>query len=104
VYDITDRESLKNTRNWMRQIEQNCTRQIDLILLGNKSDMQKQRLVTIEEGRELAEEFGIPFFETSAKNDFNITEAFHRMAQDVIARGVSIKGKKILYLIIDLYH
>jgi GTPase SAR1 family protein len=44
VYDITNEESFQNTRNWMRQIEQNCSRQIDMVLVGNKTDMTAQRV------------------------------------------------------------
>ena len=92
VYDVCSLSSFENTRNWMRQIEQNCTRQIDLILLGNKCDIDEhgdgKRKVTTEQGAELAAEFGIPFFETSAKKNINIDECFNKMADGVLERGL----------------
>ena len=94
IYEVSSQESLENTRNWMRQIEQNCTQQIDLILVGNKSD-SKDRVVSYEMGKELADEYGIPFFETSAKENNNIDECFQEMANAVYRRGnlSSMKGK-----------
>lgn len=42
------------------------------ILIGNKCDMDGEREVSTEEGAQLAAEYGIQFFETSAKNDTNV--------------------------------
>ena len=101
VYDVCSEASFNNTRNWMRQIEQNCTREIDMILVGNKCDVDEhddeKRQVTTEQGVELAAEFGIPFYETSAKKNINVDECFRRMAEDILDRGLleSVdRGKK----------
>ena len=92
VYDVCSEASYNNTRNWMRQIEQNCSRQIDMLLVGNKCDIDEHdddlRRVSTEQGVELAAEFGIPFFETSAKKNINVDECFDRVAKDILARGV----------------
>ena len=92
VYDVCSLVSYENTRNWMRQIEQNCTRQIDVVLLGNKCDIDEhddsKRQVTTEQGAELAAEFDIPFFETSAKKNINIDECFNKMAVGILERGL----------------
>ena len=45
------------------------------VLVGNKCDMdESKRAVPFSKGQALADELGIPFFETSAKNNINVTE------------------------------
>ena len=51
------------------------------ILLGNKSDWQDKRQITPEEGKALADEFGIRFMETSAKVNEGVEEAFFTLAR-----------------------
>lgn len=50
------------------------------MILGNKCDMDDKRAVSRERGEALAGEYGIPFLETSAKNNINVEQAFTRMA------------------------
>ena len=52
------------------------------ILIGNKSDMD-DRQVTYEEGKSLADSYGIQFFETSAKIGTNVTEAFQAISKEI---------------------
>ena len=54
------------------------------ILIGNKSDWTEKRAVTEEQGRELANELGIKFMETSAKINEGVEEAFFTLARCVI--------------------
>eukprot|EP00808_Paulinella_micropora_P009034 g82702.t1 len=86
VYDITDARSLSNIRNWMRNIESNAEDHVDKVLVGNKSDMESEREVETEKGQALADQYGIPFFETSAKDDVLVTEAFLELAKIVKKR------------------
>jgi len=68
VYDVTDEVSFNSVRNWMRNIEQNASENVNKVLVGNKADMESKRVISFQKGKELADEFGIPFFETSAKS------------------------------------
>merc|ERR1712166_432399 len=72
VYDVTDEKSFQNIRSWMRNIEQHANTEVVKVLLGNKCDMKQKRAVKHEEGENLAKEYGIDFFETSAKDKINI--------------------------------
>ncbi|CAD7695945.1 unnamed protein product, partial [Ostreobium quekettii] len=75
VYDVADEGSFKNVRNWMHNIEQHASEKVSKILVGNKSDMGKaSRAVSYGAGEQLAREYGIPFFETSAKTGSNVEE------------------------------
>ena len=58
--------------------------QVALILAGNKCDLVDQRAVTKEEGQELAKEYGIDFFETSAAKRINVNELFIQLGRKLL--------------------
>ena len=84
VYDITDEQSFLNIRNWMRNIEQHATENVQKILIGNKADAHDERVISETRAQELANEYGIKFFETSAKSDINVYESFVTIAKDIV--------------------
>ncbi|KAH9971236.1 rab-type small GTP-binding protein [Lactifluus volemus] len=86
VYDVTDDRSFNNIRTWHANIEQHASEGVNKILIGNKSDWTDKRAVAEEQGRELAEELGIKFIETSAKVNEGVEEAFFTLARDIKAR------------------
>lgn len=86
VYDVTDEASFLNIRNWMRHIEDHAADNVNKILLGNKCDLAEKRVVEEKRGRELADEYGIEFLETSAKSNQNVEEAFYLIARQTKAR------------------
>jgi len=87
VYDVSDEASFTNVRNWMRQIDQNAAENVNRLLIGNKSDVEAgDRKVTYEQGKNLAADYGIKFFETSAKLNSNVDEAFLSIASDIVDR------------------
>ena len=73
TYDVTDINSFKNIRNWIKQIEQNVQNSVCKVLVGNKCD-KNERLVSFDEGQKLAKEFGMQFFENSAKTNINLVK------------------------------
>lgn len=84
VYSITSRPSLnrvKEIRNkiaWTKDSEE-----VAMILVGNKSDLVKERQVPTQEGKELAQEFGCPFLETSAKTGENVAECMRLLFLEI---------------------
>mmetsp|Transcript_10729 Transcript_10729/g.18403 ORF Transcript_10729/g.18403 Transcript_10729/m.18403 type:complete len:216 (-) Transcript_10729:94-741(-) len=84
VYDVTDEASFINIRNWIRNIEQHASESVHRILIGNKCDMdESKRAVPMAKGQALADEFGIQFFETSAKANIKVEDAFFAIARDI---------------------
>ena len=68
-------------RTWHANIEQHASEGVNKILIGNKSDWTDKRVVTEEQGRELARELDIQFMETSAKVNEGVEEAFFELAR-----------------------
>ena len=83
TYDVTDQNSFKNIRNWIKQIEANAQTNVCKVLVGNKCD-KPDRVVTEEEGRKLASDFNMSFFETSAKTNQNVNEVFNFLTQEIL--------------------
>lgn len=87
VYDVTDEGTFINVRNWMKQIDQNAAENVNRVLIGNKCDADpSERKVPTEKGKALADEYGIKFFETSAKLNVNVDESFMAIAKDIVER------------------
>ncbi|CAH9125195.1 unnamed protein product [Cuscuta epithymum] len=94
VYDVTDESSFNNIRNWIRNIEQHASDNVNKILVGNKADMdESKRAVPTFKGQTLADEYGIKFFETSAKTNMNVEEVFFSIARDIKTRLVESDSK-----------
>ncbi|KAM4705408.1 ras-related protein Rab-10-like [Rhinophrynus dorsalis] len=90
VYDITNPASFENIAIWMRDIKRKAGEEVEVVLLGNKCDKEDKREVSKERGEKLAWEFGIPFFETSAKENINIDKAFLMLAEAIYSKRTSL--------------
>ncbi|KFM61149.1 Ras-related protein Rab-8A, partial [Stegodyphus mimosarum] len=83
VYDVTNERSFENIKNWIRNIEEHASTDVEKMILGNKCDVHDRRQVSKERGEQLAVEYGIRFMETSAKNSINVQDAFMSLARDI---------------------
>ncbi|MBA0594627.1 hypothetical protein Gorai_011527 [Gossypium raimondii] len=90
MLNLLQRASLHaDIRNWIRNIEQHASDNVNKILVGNKADMdESKRAVPTSKGQALADEYGIKFFETSAKTNLNVEEVFFSIARDIKQRLV----------------
>ncbi|CAG2174945.1 unnamed protein product, partial [Oppiella nova] len=86
VYDVTNLESFKNVRTWLREIDLYACDDVNKILVGNKCHLTTQKVVDYATANEFAEILGIPFLETSAKQATNVEQAFITIAVDIKAR------------------
>jgi Ras-related protein Rab-2A len=74
VYDITRRDTFEHLTRWLEEARQSSANDMVIMLIGNKSDLESRRAVSTKEGELFAEEHGLIFMETSAKEDHNVEE------------------------------
>ncbi|KAL6597796.1 hypothetical protein ACP70R_046601 [Stipagrostis hirtigluma subsp. patula] len=94
VYDVTDQESFNNVKQWLNEIDRYASENVNKLLVGNKCDLAESRVVSYEAGKALADEIGIPFLETSAKDATNVEKAFMTMAGEIKNRDGKPTGCK----------
>lgn len=87
LFDLTNQQSFINVRNWISQLQMHAyCENPDIVLCGHKSDLEDQRAVTKEEAQELAEKYGIPYYETSASKGTNVSEAVENLLDLIMKR------------------
>ena len=84
VYDITNRKSFENIINWHNEIKNNAPEDSVLFLVGNKIDLNKERVITNQEGKKKAEELEMHFTEVSAKDGDNIHILFEKISEAIM--------------------
>jgi small GTP-binding protein len=95
VYSITDPSSFQDCQ----QIHEQLLRSVDsdevpLVLVGNKCDLEEERGVSTQEGKQMAEKFGnCKFFEASAKDRLNVEECFHALVKLLMNEGGEEDGE-----------
>ena len=92
LYDVTDKDSFKNLSNWLIEIEKNASKNVLKVLIGNKSDLEDERVVSFNQGKEFADTYGLKFIETSAKKNLNVNEAFETLGRELMS---AIADKKV---------
>jgi small GTP-binding protein len=92
VYSIADRKSFKEVEVWLKSLEENIPGGVLLFLVGNKSDLDDIREVSIDEGQQKATALSAAFSEVSAKTGDGIEELFITVATTCLERRPS-KGK-----------
>ncbi len=80
----------------------NASKNVYKILIGNKCDLEEKRQVTYDQAKEMAEQFGMKYIETSAKTAYQVEDAFVTMTKEVIAQNAEkekvIKKNGIYFL------
>ncbi|XP_055914879.1 ras-related protein Rab-21 [Eupeodes corollae] len=84
VYDITDQDSFQKVKNWVKELKKMLGSDIVITIVGNKTDLEKDRTVKIEEAQSYAQAVGATFFETSAKLNEGIEELFQELTSLMI--------------------
>ena len=83
VYDVTSDETFQHVTTWMDAIHNMAKKDIPIILVGNKIDMESERRITTEEGQKLAERYNLLFKEVSAMTGDGIADAFTMLTMEI---------------------
>ena len=76
VYDITNEKTFQNVKQWMDDCYAFANKNIHLVLVGNKIDLQQDRKINKETAEEFAGQYGMDFYEVSALSGENIENIF----------------------------
>lgn len=88
VYNITQRDSFYNIRDWLDIIRKHCHKDIKILLIGNMLDLESERVVSQDEAQKMADDLEIgSFTETSAKDNLGVKDAFSELIYTVITDG-----------------
>lgn len=82
MYSVTNWRSLKDAQFVHDNLLTNLmgtTDDIPIVLVGNKCDLDSERQVSLQQGKNVAQEWGCPFIETSAKKNEHVDEVFSLM-------------------------
>uniref|UniRef100_A0A674P759 small monomeric GTPase n=1 Tax=Takifugu rubripes TaxID=31033 RepID=A0A674P759_TAKRU len=91
VFSITEQESFSATVEFREQILRVKAEEdkIPLLVVGNKSDLEERRQVSVEEARGKADEWGVQYVETSAKTRANVDKVFFDLMREVRGKKMS---------------
>ena len=86
VYDITRKQSFDSVDKWLNDLRATADKNLTVIIIGNKCDLETQREVTKDQGEEKAKSNSVAFMETSALSGENIEKAFNQMVNEVFKK------------------
>ncbi|XP_026668192.1 ras-related protein Ral-a isoform X2 [Ceratina calcarata] len=87
VFSITEDDSFQATQEFREQILRvKNDENIPFLLVGNKSDLQEKRKVSLADAQARAQQWGVPYVETSAKTKENVDKVFFDLMRAIAAR------------------
>ncbi|KAK3108629.1 hypothetical protein FSP39_012066 [Pinctada imbricata] len=87
VFSITEQESFQATADFREQILRvKNDDNIPFLLVGNKADLEEKRQVTVDEAQQRAQQWSVPYVETSAKTRANVDKVFYDLMREIRSR------------------
>ena len=86
VFDISNLDSFDELAAWLGDLHSLCAVNAQILLVGNKSDLENERQVSQQKVKEFADEHHLEYIETSAKTGKNVVEAFTRLAYEIVTK------------------
>ena len=85
LYDITDENSFDKLKSWINMIKEECGKHMQMIIIGNKSDLDEQRKITKEFAMNYAKEENTEYIECSSKTGENVLKAVSLLCERILA-------------------
>ncbi|XP_054609640.1 EF-hand calcium-binding domain-containing protein 4B isoform X6 [Dunckerocampus dactyliophorus] len=96
MYDVTLEESFKAVRPWLANVKDAAGEGVQILLLGNKMDMDGDREVSFKEAEQLAQEKKVMFYEVSAYTSKNVTESLTHLARVLMEQEDRVRDTTVL--------
>ena len=90
VYDITNENSFYNLQSWVSMVKEECGKHMQILIVGNKSDLDSKRAISKEEVLNYAKEQKVEYIETSSKTGENIIKAITLLSEQILENSESI--------------
>ena len=84
LFDITNKDSFNNLNEWIKTVREQVGNNLAILLVGNKCDLEENRLVFKEEANIFAKNEKIKYIETSCKTGENIIKAIDYICEKII--------------------
>ena len=94
MYSVTDKISFDSISNWMKNVIDIKGKDFPVILVGNKIDLVDERQVSIEDGENSAQKYGIKFYEISNKLGMNVEKACLDLINLILDKNSNEKESK----------
>jgi small GTP-binding protein len=87
IFDICERKTFDEVNTWLNDVHSLCDPTAVVLLIGNKGDLNQNRVVTLAEAEQFAEHHQLTYLETSALTGSNVQEAFTKVATQIYRKG-----------------
>ncbi len=87
VFDLTNRSSFEHLENWYDELKGFINKDIPVVVVGNKTDLNEDRQISYQEGVSLANKLKASYIETSAKTGENVEDAFSLISYHYIIKS-----------------
>ncbi len=111
VFDLTNQESFNKLKNWHEELEEFIeNKDLPIVIVGNKSDLEDQRVIDYQEAVKLKNEFShkfishISYIETSALTGVNVEDAFSLISYHYIMKAKEREEEKLQEILIEEIH
>eukprot|EP01099_Mayorella_cantabrigiensis_P000622 TRINITY_DN1270_c0_g1_i1.p1 TRINITY_DN1270_c0_g1~~TRINITY_DN1270_c0_g1_i1.p1 ORF type:complete len:202 (-),score=45.93 TRINITY_DN1270_c0_g1_i1:616-1221(-) len=94
VYDITDGDSFTKVKNWVKELRMMLGQDVVISIVGNKCDLERQRVVKEEEAKSYAQSVGASHYQTSAKLNKGVDELFLDLSKRMLTTFGTTRAQK----------
>ena len=81
VYDITDVDSFDRMKSWVKELRMQLGDRVPIVVVGNKSDLESNRQIQLDQAKEEAMKFGAMHYEASARTGHGVKELFNALTE-----------------------